>query len=425
MNNLRHIIRTVRPLTRARTKQYWTHHNIPPDPLYGLREQYRACQNPNKLDLTVGCIMKHGTTLQMASVAKAAKQLTVNNDYLNMQGDDQFIQHSREMVFGKELLQTHGNRIASVQTISGTGACSLGGQFLVSNEAPEIHISTPSWVNHRAIFSQAGMNVKQYRYYDSINHRLNFGEMLEDIQSIIAHPPSRTLPVILTHACAHNPSGTDLTRDHWDSLIDMARNKCVMFVDMAYQGLASGSLWDDAEPIRELVKAETPTMVAHTFSKMMGIYGQRTGSLHVYCSDPDEKDNVQSQLQALVRKTYSNPPSYGSQLVNTVLSTPELQEQWVHELREIHCNIMDMREVLQDELTAFDCATDWSHLTHQKGLFWYSGLSKEVAETLRRKFGVFILDSGRVNMAAVNPENITYLAQSIVHSMHCQEIVQT
>jgi aromatic-amino-acid transaminase len=312
------------------------------------------------------------------------------------------------LVFGAESAVLKEGRVATVQALGGTGALKLGADFLkkVDPDA-KVLISDPSWENHRALYTQAGFEVGHYAYYDAERRGVRFDAMLADLNA----SPRGTIVVL--HACCHNPTGYDLDPAQWAQVVAVCKaGALVPVLDMAYQGFGSG-LAEDGAVVRPFVDAGLVFLVATSFSKSFSLYGERVGALSVVCADKEEAVRVLSQLKIMIRTNYSNPPTHGAQIVATVLQSPALRALWESELAGMRERIKRMRALLVDKLAAAGVRQDLSFITQQRGMFSYSSLKADQMQRLRRDFGVYGVDSGRICVAALNPRNIDHVAKAI------------
>ena len=388
----------------------------PRDPILGLNEQFAADTNPAKVNLGVGVYYDDDGKLPLLKcVVEAERQMLEApkaRGYLPIDGIAAYDKAVQGLVFGADSAVVTGGRVATVQAIGGTGGLKIGADFLKKvNPGATVLISDPSWENHRALFSNAGFPVGTYPYYDAENRGINFAGMLAAIDAA----PAGT--VILLHACCHNPTGYDITGEQWDQVIAsiQARN-LVAFLDMAYQGFGDG-IAEDGAVIGKFVAAGLDFFVSTSFSKSFSLYGERVGALSVVCASKEEAGRVLSQLKIAIRTNYSNPPIHGAQIVATVLSTPALRAMWEDELAAMRVRIKAMRTLLVEKLTAAGVQGDLGYIVRQKGMFSYSGLSKEQMVRLRGEFGVYGVDSGRICVAALNTKNIGHVTDAIVKVM--------
>ena len=388
----------------------------PRDPILGLNEQFGADTNPAKVNLGVGVYYDDNGKLPLLKcVVEAERQMLEApkaRGYLPIDGIAAYDKAVQGLVFGADSEVVTGGRVATVQAIGGTGGLKIGADFLKKvNPNATVLISDPSWENHRALFSTAGFPVGTYPYYDAENRGINFAGMLAAIDAA----PAGT--VILLHACCHNPTGYDITGEQWDQVIASikARN-LVAFLDMAYQGFGDG-IAEDGAVIGKFVAAGLDFFVSTSFSKSFSLYGERVGALSVVCASKEEATRVLSQLKIAIRTNYSNPPTHGAQIVATVLTTPALRTMWEDELAAMRVRIKEMRTLLVEKLTAAGVQGDLSYIVRQKGMFSYSGLTKDQMVRLRGEFGVYGVDSGRICVAALNTKNIGYVADAIVKVM--------
>jgi len=314
----------------------------------------------------------------------------------------------KALVFGAQSEVVTSGRVATVQSLGGTGGLKIGADFLHKlNPGAKALVSDPTWANHTAIFRNAGFEVGTYTYYDAAGRRVNVEGMLADLRA--AAPGT----VVVLHACCHNPTGYDLTAAQWDQVVGVVKERqLVAFLDMAYQGFGQG-LKEDATAIEKFTASGLSFFVSTSFSKSFSLYGERVGAVSVVTQSKDEADRVLSQLKITVRTNYSNPPTHGASIVASVLQSPELRALWEKELGEMRTRIKSMRRGLVDGLKAAGVKQDMSFITTQVGMFSYSGLSKEQMLRLRSEFGVYGTDSGRMCVAALNTRNLAHVAQAI------------
>lgn len=302
------------------------------------------------------------------------------------------------------------DRLAITQSISGTGALRIGAAFLQKFYPGDktIYIPTPSWANHNAVFSQAGLKVEKYRYYNKDTIGLDFEGMVADIK---AAPKGS---VFLFHACAHNPTGVDPTQEQWKQISAAVKEAGhYSFFDMAYQGFASGSVDRDAFALRYFVEQGHELCLAQSFAKNMGLYGERVGAFSVVASSPEERVRLDSQIKILVRPMYSNPPVHGARIAAEILNNPALYEQWLGEVKEMADRIITMRALLKENLEKLGSKHDWSHITSQIGMFAYTGLTPEQMDALAQEHSVYATKDGRISVAGITSENVGRLAEAI------------
>ncbi len=384
----------------------------PRDPILGLSEQFNADTNPAKVNLGVGVYFDDSGKLPvLRCVAAAEKQLleaAKPKGYLPIDGIAAYDKAVQGLVFGADSEAVSSGRVATVQALGGTGGLKVGADFLKRlNPAARVLISDPSWENHRALFTNAGFPVETYPYYDEAAQDIRFPDMLAALRTAAAGT------VVVLHACCHNPTGYDLTPAQWDEVVGVIRAQgLVPFLDMAYQGFGDG-IAEDGAVIAKFMAAGVGFFVSTSFSKSFSLYGERVGALSVVCSSKEECARVLSQLKIVIRTNYSNPPTFGAQLVATVLGTPALRAQWEDELGSMRDRIRSMRQALVTRLEQAGVKRDMSFVLRQKGMFSYSGLTKEQMQRLRSEFGVYGLDSGRICVAALNSRNIDAVVAAI------------
>ena len=384
----------------------------PRDPILGLTEQFNADPDPNKVNLGVGVYQDDtGKLPLLRCVAEAEAQLLAAakpHGYLPIDGIAAYDRAVQGLVFGDDSEVVKAKRVATVQAVGGTGALKIGADFLHKLDADaQVLISDPSWENHRALFTHAGFALDTYPYYDADARGVRFDAMLGALKA--AAPGT----IVVLHACCHNPTGYDLTAAQWDDVVAAVKaRQLVPYLDMAYQGFGDG-IAEDGVAVGKFVAAGVGFLIATSFSKSFSLYGERVGALSVVCDSADECARVLSQLKIAIRTNYSSPPTFGAQIVATVLTTPTLRALWEEELAQMRVRIKQMREALVERLQAAGVRQDLSYITRQKGMFSYSGLGKPQMERLRSEFGVYGIDSGRICVAALNSRNLDAVAKAL------------
>lgn len=402
---------TATPTSETTTPHYLSQIPVgPPDAILGIAEAFKASTSPKKVNVCVGAYRdSDGKPYVLPSVREAEKRMIengVNKEYAPIAGDADFVKHALKFAYGEQDF----SKIAGVQTLSGTGACRIGGSFLSTflPAGTSIYIPDPTWGNHIAIFKNCGLDVQRYRYFDYETNGLDYEGMMEDL----GNAPEGS--VVLLHACAHNPTGCDPTHEQWKEISSALKEKGLhVFFDSAYQGFASGDAEADAFSIRHFVEDGHKVMLAQSFAKNFGLYGERCGTLSFVCDNEDEREAVMSQLKLLIRPMYSSPPIHGSGIVKTVLGDDVLQEQYYGECKEMAVRINSMRELLVAKLKEVGSAHDWSHVTEQIGMFAFTGMNKEMCERLTDEFSIFLTKDGRISLAGLNNGNADYVAAAV------------
>ena len=377
----------------------------PRDPILGLNEQFNADPNPAKVNLGVGVYFDANGKLPLLQCVRAAEQMMMEapkpRGYLPIDGIAAYDRAVQGLVFGADSEAVRAGRIATVQALGGTGGLKIGADLL-KRMTPNatVLISDPSWENHRALFESAGFAVAHYPYYDAAKRGIDFDAMLAALNSAAAGS------IVVLHACCHNPTGYDITASQWGQVIEAVKARALVpFLDMAYQGFGEG-IREDGAAVDLFMQAGLDFFVATSFSKSFSLYGERVGALSVVCGSKDDAARVLSQLKRVIRTNYSNPPTHGAQVVALVLTTPALRAKWEDELAGMRVRIKEMRVALQSKLAAAGLKQDMSFITRQRGMFSYSGLTKDQMQRLRTEFGIYGVDSGRICVAALNHGNI-------------------
>ncbi|MDG5467231.1 aspartate/tyrosine/aromatic aminotransferase [Deltaproteobacteria bacterium IMCC39524] len=384
----------------------------PPDPILGLTEMFKADPNPDKINLTVGVYQDaNGETPVLATVKEAEKRILEqekSKGYLPMTGEPAYCAQVQELLFGEghEIIAT--KRAATAQCPGGTGALRVAGDYLHTlHPGAKIWLSNPTWANHNTIFAAAGLTCEKYDYRDPVTNGLDFDAMCESIKTI---PKG---DIILLHGCCHNPTGIDPTVEQWALLGDLLAEQGVLpLVDFAYQGLGAG-IEQDRAGLLELTKKVKQMLICSSFSKNFGLYRERTGALTVVADSADQAATVMSQVKLRIRYNYSNPPSHGGQIVATVLSDKELKARWIEEVADIRNRINEMRHLLVKTLKEKGLKEDFSPIIEQCGMFSVTRLTKEQVKELREKYSIYIVDSGRINVAGLTHDNMDRLCEAV------------
>ncbi len=384
----------------------------PRDPILGLNEAFNADTRASKVNLGVGVYTDENGKIPLLASVRDAESARVAalppRGYLPIDGIAGYNQGAQTLLFGANAPILKEGRVVTIQALGGTGALKLGADFLRLLEPDaEVWISDPSWENHRALFEMAGFKVNNYPYYDPANHGVKFDELLASFKRL----PARAIVVL--HACCHNPTGVDLTPSQWQAVIAvLVERQVIPFLDIAYQGFDQG-IDADAAVVRQLVETGVDFFVASSFSKSFSLYGERVGALSVVTGNKDQSARLLSQVKRTVRTNYSNPPTHGATLVATILSSPSLRAQWEEELTGMRKRIRAMREKLVGLLKTAAPGRDFSFIARQNGMFSYSGLTAAEVERLKTEFGIYAVSTGRICVAALNNNNIEYVANAI------------
>ncbi|OWM76964.1 hypothetical protein CDL15_Pgr011689 [Punica granatum] len=367
----------------------------PEDPILGVTVAYNKDQSPIKLNLGVGAYRTEEGKPLVLNVVRQAEQTLVNDksrvkEYLPIVGLAEFNKQSAKLIFGSDSPAIQENRVTTVQCLSGTGSLRVGGEFLAWHYLERtIYIPVPTWGNHPKVFTLAGLSVKTYRYYDPATRGLDFQGMLEDLNSAPAGA------IVLLHACAHNPTGVDPTLEQWEQIRQLIRLKGLLpFFDSAYQGFASGSLDSDAQSVRIFVADGGECLVAQSYAKNMGLYGERVGALSIVCKNADVAGRVESQLKLVIRPMYSNPPIHGASIVAMILRDRDMYNEWTIELKGMADRIISMRHQLFEALLARGTPGDWSHIIKQIGMFTFTGLNSEQVAFMTREYHIYMTSDG-------------------------------
>ena len=384
---------------------------VPGDAILGLIQQFKDDPNPQKVDLGVGVYRdEDGVTPIMGAVKAAEKQLIddeATKAYIGSHGDPQYGEHVLKMVFGAESAVLADKRASATQAPGGTGALRLAADFIASQlPGKSIWLSDPTWPNHLGVFSAAGLEIQRYPYVDAQN-RLDFDGMLAALENI---PKG---DVVVLHACCHNPTGFDLSADQWQTVLKVLKDRELLpLVDFAYQGFGNG-IDEDAYGPRLLAENLDEVLITQSCSKNFGIYRERTGCFIAVARDTEQMENVRSQLAITARENYSNPPAHGSAIVATIFNSDALYQQWHDELKTMRTRINDLRKKFVAGLEPHGLADRFAYVAEQRGMFSYTGLTEDQVKTLRDEHSIYMVGSGRANVAGLNDANMEYVCNAI------------
>lgn len=383
---------------------------IKADAILGLIAEYKNDYRSEKIDLGVGVYRNSEGNTPVLKAVKQAEQILVKDQkskvYIGTAGAADFNSAIQKLIFGDSNLD---DRIVTIQAPGGSGSLRVAAELILrASPSSSVWVSDPTWANHIPLLSSAGINLKSYPYYNSQKHVIKFDEMLDELGKA---PPG---DIVLLHACCHNPTGLDLTKDQWHLLTDIIiKRDLIPFIDIAYQGFADG-LDEDVYGIRHMASLVPEMFVASSCSKNFGLYRDRVGTLSILSKDKTSKKIINSQVNNVVRTIYSVPPDHGAAVVSLILNDDKLRKEWISELDEMRERLKSMRIMLNQILVSNAAEYDFSHLVRATGMFCFLGLTEIQVEKLKQGFGIYMVNSSRINVAGITPKNIDYLASSII-----------
>ena len=384
----------------------------PEDSILGLTEAFKKDQNPNKINLGVGVYKDGGGQTPVLSTVKEAEERLLRSEatksYLPIDGLAAYAALSQAIVFGSEHDILRAGRAATVQTPGGTGALRVAADFVrrISPQAT-VWLSDPTWPNHPNVFGSAALQVQSYPYFEAETNGVAFDRMVAVLEAI---PKG---DVLLLHGCCHNPTGADLSSQQWQAVAALCAERGILpLLDFAYQGFGDG-LDEDATGVRTVADHCREFLVATSYSKNFGLYNERVGAMTLVAANSEAAEAAHSHLKICVRTNYSNPPAHGGQIVAEILGDTELRKRWEVELAEMRNRINDMRHLFVETLDQQGAVRDFSFIARQRGMFSYSGLTPEQVQALRERHSVYIVGSGRINVAGMTEANMDYLCEAI------------
>ena len=384
----------------------------PPDPILGLEEAFRRDPNPAKINLSVGVYKDADGNTPVFQTVKRAEETILQNEasksYLGIDGSPDYAAAVQSLIFGPTHPLVGGGLAVTAHTPGGTGGLRVAGDFVKKiNPGACVWVSQPTWPNHPNVFRAAGLKVETYPYFDAINNRLAFDEMLAALDKLPAGD------VVVLHGSCHNPTGIDPTAEQWARIADVVEARGLLpLVDFAYQGLAEG-LREDAAGVVTLCRPGRELLVASSFSKNFGLYNERVGALTLVADSAAGAQAALSHIKTVIRANYSNPPAHGSKIVTTILKSPELRPEWEAEVAAMRDRIWAMRRSFVAGLKAEGVQRDFSFIERQHGMFSFTGLTKDQVKRLREEYSIYIVDSGRINVAGMTDKSIPILCKAV------------
>ncbi|SFG98098.1 aromatic amino acid transaminase [Sulfitobacter dubius] len=381
----------------------------PADKILALVQAYREDPRDTKIDLGVGVYKDaSGNTPVMRAVKAAEQRIWENQDtkvYTGLAGDPAYTNAMAALVLGDAVPR---GAIAAAATPGGTGAVRQAFELVrMANPDARVFVSDPTWPNHLSILSYLGMEVVNYRYFDSETGGVNFDGMIEDLKT------AKKGDVVLLHGCCHNPTGANLNSSEWDAVIEVLQSTgAVPMIDIAYQGFGNG-LEADAAATRKVASSVPECLIAASCSKNFGIYRERTGILMLVASEAAQGLN-QATLAFLNRQNYSFPPDHGARIVSTILTDDELKADWKAELEDVRNAMLALREHLAGELQRLSGSDRFGFLAQHRGMFSRLGTTPDKVEALREKHGIYMVGDSRMNIAGLNQNSVPILARAII-----------
>lgn len=386
--------------------------SAPPDAILGLTAAYNEDPNPNKINLGVGVFKNaEGKTPILDSVRTAEERLLLSQQsksYLPIEGSREYQTATQKLLFGEDHPILRGGLAVTAQTPGGTGALRVAADFIAKiSPGATVWVSEPTWPNHPGVFASAGLELRTYPYFDAQTNGMNFNAMAAAVARMSEGD------VLVLHGCCHNPTGVDLSNEQWDIITQLVSDmRLLPLIDFAYQGFASG-LRADAEGWQRLLRTGTELMVASSYSKNFGLYNERVGALTLVAASRQNAETAMSHIRTVIRTNYSNPPAHGGAIVSTVLNDDDLRAQWEREVTEMRNRINGIRGLFVETLNEKGVDRDFSYIARQRGMFSFSGLNAEQVKRLREEYAIYIVGSGRINVAGMTESNMDYLCDAI------------
>ncbi len=386
---------------------------MPPDAILGLMEAFRADPRDHKIDLGVGVYKDdRGETPVLRAVKQAEERLLAREStksYVGPAGAEGTNARLQSLLFGDALSTRIDERMGVFQTPGGCGALRVAAEFVLRCKPDAvIHVPDPTWANHVPLLGDAGVEIREYPYFDRETSGLRFDAMAEHLGGL---GPG---DLVLLHGCCHNPCGADLDSGQWQSVLELAQQRgFTPFVDLAYQGFGDG-LEEDAFGIRLLAAGLPELIVASSCSKNFGLYRERTGAIALLSGDGRTASTARSQLLNVVRGIYSMPPSHGGAIVEEILGDESLRRDWKQELDAMRDRINGLRSLLVERFDARGDGGRFGFIERQRGMFSFLGIDPGQVKALREEHAIYMIDSSRINVAGASRENVDRLCDAVM-----------
>lgn len=389
---------------------------IPPDPIFGLTQGFLADNNPKKTDLTVGIYYNEDLKPEILKSVKQAETALCDIEkiktYLPIDGDQFYLDATRQILFGEDLAKKEAHRIYSAQSVGGTGALRIVGDMLKAHITDTICVSDPTWPNHLKVFKAAGLEIKNYPYYNKDTKQFDFEQTLKTLETL------KPKTAVLLHGCCHNPSGRDPTKQQWEEISKVILKKQLVPVfDVAYQGFGE-SLEEDAWPVRYFMQSHHEMFICYSHSKIFGLYAERVGAVFAITSDEKLKKIIGTNIKPLIRANYSNPPKHGASIVSYIWHHEELRKQWILELKQMRDRIKNTKYDFCSVLCNKSKDIDFSYIESLKGLFCVINFSKTDVQKIIDEHSIYMTYGGRINLSGLNADNIEYVVDAICKVLH-------
>jgi len=382
----------------------------PPDPILNLTIDFNNDPRPTKVNLSVGAYRNaEGKPQTLSTVRKAEARIyekEPSKEYLPIDGLGSMNEALLRLLFGPHETRINHGEIVAMQAVGGTGALRICAELMKNKITNTIFVSDPTWTNHYGIFQAAGFTVETYPYYNYEDHSLKFEAMIETLEEL----PAKS--AILFHACCHNPTGVDPTPEQWKQICQVVKKRELFPIfDCAYQGYGQG-LTQDAFAVRHFAEQGVEFLVTVSCAKNFGLYAERVGMIGIVANNANAAAKTLSQGKKLIRAMYSNPPLHGAKIISTILNSDILRGEWKQEVGNMRDRIQEMRNSLGSILIA-KTGHDYSYVTREYGMFSFTGLSESQVARLREESAIFMLKSGRINVAGLNWQNMEYVTDAI------------
>jgi aspartate/tyrosine/aromatic aminotransferase len=385
--------------------------SAPVDSIFGLTTLFQSETRRDKVDLSVGVYRDdtlHTPILQSVKKAEALLLKSENTkEYLPIDGEPSFIAALGKLIFGELFWSQESRRICGIQALGGTGALSLGANLLKRHLTDKVVISNPAWPNYKNVFTQVGMSLKSYPYYDFIRHGVDFDGCVAFLQNL---DPSTC---VVLQTCCHNPTGINFSLDEWKIIQEVCKKKeLVPFFDFAYQGFGK-SIEADACAIRLFVESGMEVFVAYSCSKNFGLYSERVGALFLSTNSEKNTDALKSHLKSIARAIYSNPPRHGESVVTKILLSPDLKVEWQREVDQMRERLLCLRYLFVDMIAKKKCRRDFQFLLKAEGMFCFTELQEKEVLSLQKEFAIYMTFDGRLNVAGLCDHNLQYVVNAM------------
>ena len=378
---------------------------IEPDTIFSLNDEYQDDKRTDKINASIGIYLDNdGKTFVIPTVAKVVSELDRSNfNYLPIKGDLEFIEESTKLVLGDKLYKKYNHLLAKQGVTGGTNGIYVWANLIALNfKKPTIILSDPTWDNHNKIFKNFGFKIIHFPQLNK-NKKFNFTALKKAMRE------NPNAFILFQGGPTHNPTCVNPSEAEWVELTKLFKKyNNTILLDSAYIGLGD-DFETDCFSGRYLLENKIKMAINFSFSKNMTLYQHRTSLLIVLAESEKERFAIDSCLNYLFRISNSTPPAFGEPIVKKILTNKTYKKEWLQSLAQMSKNLKKRRELF-NKLTK----GRFSYVLEQKGFFSLLDLTSAQITLLKTKYGIYLLQNGRINFGGMSLQQIPVVAKAIL-----------